>query len=92
MVSLGHRITLCLPCMGPETMMPMGTTYIGVMKRFSLRSLLEWCAMVSHNRRVTNPDSQQLGQEVRALIGCFTKQVQSQAGVTASSSLLLIEQ
>jgi hypothetical protein len=49
-------------------------------------------AMVSRNRRVTNPDSRQLGREVRALIDCFTKQVESQAGVIASSSPLLVEQ
>ena len=40
--------------------------------------------MVSHYRRVTNPDSQQFCQEVRATAICFAKQISVQAGARAS--------
>jgi hypothetical protein len=47
--------------------------------------------LASCYKRRTSYDSRQLSREVRDLVDCFTKLAQSQAGVIASSSLLLIK-
>ena len=47
--------------------------------------------LVSHGRKVTNPDSRQLCREVRRITNCFLKQIAALAGSIASSPPLHVK-
>ena len=88
---LRHWITPCLPYGAWDYNVHKHCIPKGDDELFAEQFAWAMSSMVSHYRRATNPDSQQLCQEVRTTAICFSKQISAETGVITSCSPLHVK-